>query len=208
MTLESIRIHYFLYLFLLIIFAIFCISFIDFSQLDVSAEDTDNTSNTVDSVVQVHESNPIEIEECYYTDSQYQEYPHACEVWKILRENGYNAFVAAGILGNMMTECGGQTLNLQYNIYDSTGKYYGLCQWALKYTPQVNGLDVNGQMDLLLSNIKTNIEYFGGDFNYFMNLEDEVEAAKYFQNYYERGAGSFSRSKNATTALQYFTTEV
>jgi len=169
---------------------------------------SDNNTSTDDSIVQVYESTPPEVEDntLYYTNMQYQAYPVACTVWQALRENGYNPYVCAGILGNMMTECGGHTLNLDHDIYDSTGMYYGLCQWSLRYTPQVNGLDTLGQLDVLFSNIEVNMEYFGGDFEYFLSIRDEKEAAYYFQYYYERGAGTESRSRNATVALNYFTT--
>lgn len=142
----------------------------------------------------------------FYNDMQYSEYPVACQVWQRLREYGFNEYVSAGILGNMMAECGGQTLNLQYNIYGGRGNYYGLCQWSLKYTPQVNGLDVDGQMDVLFSNIQTNMTYFKGNYEYFCSIQNEKEAAIYFQKYYERGAGSNARSNNAVKALNYFKT--
>lgn len=154
------------------------------------------------------ESNPVveETSKSFYNDAQYAEYPVACQVWQRLREHGFNEHVSAGILGNMMTECGGHTLALDHDIYSSSGNYYGLCQWSLRYTPQVNGLDVDGQMDVLFSNIETNIRYFKGDYQYFCNLTDARQAAIYFQEYYERGAGRESRSNNAIIAFNYFVT--
>lgn len=45
----------------------------------------------------------------------YKEYPEATEVWIYLRYGlGYNEYVCAGILGNMMAEVGGGTLDLKY----------------------------------------------------------------------------------------------
>lgn len=156
----------------------------------------------------VSESNPVveETSKSFYNDAQYAEYPVACQVWQRLREYGFNEHVSAGILGNMMTECGGQTLSLDHDVYSSGGRYYGLCQWSLKYTPHVNGLDVDGQMDVLFSNIETNISYFKGDYQYFCNLTDARQAAIYFQEYYERGEGKEARSNNAVVAFNYFAT--
>ena len=43
------------------------------------------------------------------------QYPVAAYIWKYLSEYmGYNDYVCAGILGNIMTEVGGQTLNINY----------------------------------------------------------------------------------------------
>ena len=115
-----------------------------------------------------------------------------------LNAQGMSDTVIAGILGNMMTECGGQTLDLQWDIYGFDGSYYyGLCQWSLYYNPSVDGADVMGQLDYLMSNIRTNMNYFGGDFDDFCTITDPGSAAKYFCNYYERGAGASIRAANA-----------
>ena len=42
-----------------------------------------------------------------------EEYPVATYVWQFLDDAGYNDYVIAGIIGNMMVECGGHTLALQ-----------------------------------------------------------------------------------------------
>lgn len=60
-----------------------------------------------------------------------EEYPVATTIWIYLTETlGYNDYVAAGVVGNMMTEVGGQTLNIQPGLYGhGTNKgYYGICQ--------------------------------------------------------------------------------
>ena len=44
------------------------------------------------------------------------EYPAATEVWLYLKELGYNDYVCAGIMGNLMAETGGQTLNLEWDL--------------------------------------------------------------------------------------------
>lgn len=131
------------------------------------------------------------------------EYDIAGCVYEYLNQQGFSDTVIAGILGNMMAECGGQTLDLQWNIYDSRGSYYGLCQWSLFYNPTVNGCNVTEQLDYLMSNIEANMKYFGGDYSYFCSITDAGEAARYFGNYYERGAGARVRANNAYTALEW-----
>ena len=133
------------------------------------------------------------------------EYPYASQVWDILESKGYNEYVTAGILGNMMRETGGDTLAL--NPFTYSGNYYGLCQWNLTYNPGVNGLDIPGQLDFLEGNIRTNMDSFGGKGTYdrFCTLQDEREAARYFNSCYERGGSTVTRQDNATKALRHFT---
>lgn len=135
------------------------------------------------------------------------EYPVAGEVYEYLNGQGWSDPVIAGVLGNMMAECGGQTLDLQWNIYSYDGKYYGLCQWSLYYNPAVDGQDVAGQLDYLMSNIRTNMDYFGGSYDGFCAITDAGEAARYFCNYYERGAGASVRAANAAVALDWIQAE-
>lgn len=61
----------------------------------------------------------------------------ANQVWTYMKSYGYSDSVAAGIIGNMMRECGGDTLNLDWDVvgHFNGDEYYGLCQWCLLYTP-------------------------------------------------------------------------
>ena len=143
-----------------------------------------------------------------------EEYPIATKVWEFLGAYGYNDWVKAGILGNMMAECGGQTLNLQVDAYNEADKgYYGLCQWSLKYTPQLNKTDLITQLQYLVSSMKQEFNNYGKnyayDFNYnsFINLNNEKEAALAFAKCYERcSSGSYiTRQCNAEFAYNYYT---
>lgn len=131
------------------------------------------------------------------------EYKAAGQVYEYLNNKGFTDPVIAGILGNMMAECGGQTIELRWDIYGGGGSYYGLCQWSLYYNPAVKGRDVTGQLDYLMSNIEKNMRYFGGNYNYFRSIKNAGEAARYFANYYERGSGASVRVKNANKALAW-----
>lgn len=131
------------------------------------------------------------------------EHPAAGRIYEFLSLRGYADPVIAGILGNMMAECGGQTLDLNWSLYDSSGDYYGLCMWSLRYGPQVRGADLDGQMNYLAGNIRQNMRQFGGDYDYFMRMQDPGVAAQYFCTYYERGAGASVRAQNAYKALTW-----
>ena len=133
-------------------------------------------------------------------------YDQAREVWNYLRDLGLNEYVCAGILGNIMAEVGGQTLDIsRWPIYSKNG-YYGICQWAgNRKTRLLNdfGTTLDDQIRFL------SVELFEviPKENSFYSMQDEKEAALYFAKYYERcGSGSYNvRQTNATKALQYFT---
>lgn len=131
------------------------------------------------------------------------EYPVATTVWNLLREAGLSEVCAAAILGNMMSECGGQTLDLNPYIY-SYG-YYGLCMWSLYYFPEINGLDVEDQISYLLDTLDSNMRVAGGSAQEFFDITDVRQAARYFSDKYERPASWASiRAENAVNAFSYF----
>lgn len=139
------------------------------------------------------------------------EYPTAAYVWQFLDEQGFNNYVKAGIMGNLMSECGGQTLDLNWQAW-SGNSYYGIIQWSKRFYPSVIGEDLEGQCDFLMSNIESIFNTYGknykSNFKYtdFLNLTNEKEAALAFAKCYERcGSASYEKRKNnATTALKYF----
>ena len=141
-----------------------------------------------------------------------QEYPVATEIWLYLKGVcGYNDYVCAGIMGNLMAEVGGHTLDIQYWL-TSPGGYYGMCQWGPGYK-EVYGKDLAGQCDFLRDTIKYEMDTYGNkyekDFNYkkFINLNNEKKAALAFAKCYERCNFAYYsiRQENATIAYNYFT---
>ena len=141
------------------------------------------------------------------------EYKHATKVWNYLRSKGYSNVVCAGIMGNFMTETGGHTLNLKPNLYSSSGNYYGIAQWSVKYYPKVIGKDLDYQLDFLYNTIEKEFDNFGHlykkGFTYedFLELDSPRDAALAFAKVYERcGSGSYNKRQNgAEKAYDYFT---
>lgn len=140
------------------------------------------------------------------------EYPIATTTWRYLTEDlGYNNYVAAGILGNMMAETGGHTLDI--STIASNGNYYGLCQWSLIYAPSLANSSLYDQLNYLSNTIKNEFNNFGGNykknFNYsnFVKLKDSKAAAEAFALCYERcDAKTIGvRQSNAVIAYKYFT---
>ena len=165
--------------------------------------------NNIDEMTAIVEK--LKAEEEAKLNARRKKYPVATEIWEYLITQGYNEYVVAGIMGNLMAETGGQTLNLQVNAV-SPG-YYGICQWSLQYYPQVANTDLTYQLDLLCSTMEYELNTFGKlykkGFNYesFTYMLDEEEAALAFAKCYERCAsGSYNvRKKNAKKAYEYFT---
>ena len=140
-----------------------------------------------------------------------EEYPVATYVWQFLDDAGYNDYVIAGIIGNMMVECGGHTLALEPYIYSTDG-YYGLCQWSRGYQDRVGDTDTEYQCQFLLDTIVYEIDTYGHlykrgfDYSSFISLTNEKDAALAFARSYERcGFISYgARRACATTAYNYF----
>ena len=152
----------------------------------------------------------VEIENKKWADKE-AEYPAAPAIWRYMKDLGWSDYVCAGIMGNLMAEVGGHTLDIQHKLKGNG--YYGMCQWNTAYKNKVWGKDLNGQLDFLRDTIKYEIDTFGYayksnfNFNSFLNLENEKDVALAFADCYERccRASCNSRKTNATKALEYFT---
>lgn len=125
------------------------------------------------------------------------EYPAATQVWNIMKSYGWSDIVCAGIMGNMMRECGGDTLNLEWDLVYYG--YYGLCQWSSTYHSGAWYLDIPGQCEFLKNSL---------DLSMFDGCTTPEEAAYVFCKRYERPAASdpvYKREANARRAYSYFT---
>lgn len=140
------------------------------------------------------------------------EYPEATTVWVYMKKLGWNDYVCAGIMGNLMAECGGQTLALQPTIYNPSKYFYGMCQWSKEYYGEIHGADLETQCNFLRDTIQFEIDTFGyaykKNFNFeaFLELTNEQDAAKAFAQTYERCADwTYGvRQRCATMAYDYF----
>ena len=132
----------------------------------------------------------------------------ATQVWKYLKSYGYSDSVAAGIIGNMMRECGGDTLDLDWDVvgHFNGDEFYGLCQWCLRYTPSnFKGATIKEQCEYLRKTIESEFAAYGGNYNgitYHQFLKaDTRTAAIAFERVYERcGDYSFEDARRADNA--------
>lgn len=137
------------------------------------------------------------------------EYPAATQIWRYMKAQGWNDYVCAGIMGNLMAEVGGQTLDIRYTL--SSSGYYGMCQWNRQYS-NIWGAGLESQCDYLRDTIKYEFDTFGFNyqrgfnFNSFLNMTDAQQAALAFAKSYERcSSASYNiRQKNALKAYNYF----
>lgn len=140
------------------------------------------------------------------------EYYYATKVWEYFRQRGFNNEVTCAIIGNMMIETSGGSLDLNPTIYSKSRNYYGLCQWALKYCPNVKDMPFEAQLDYLLGSMPWEFNTFGRNyksgFKYddFIIMTDVEEAALAFTKSYERCSPiSYEmRQEAAVVAYEYF----
>lgn len=163
-------------------------------------------------ILEAEHNQPIEEveEDLSAMTSKFDEYPIGAEIWYYFIDKGYSPYVVAGIMGNIMTEAGGQTLNINPTIYG--GDYYGICQWSLYYNPQIKGADLEEQLMFLATSMPSEFNNFGSKykmgFKYddFLRMTNVKDAAEAFAKCYERCASSSYniRKQNAEKAYEYF----
>ena len=142
-------------------------------------------------------------------------YPEAQIVWNALIDYGLSPEVASGIMGNIMAEVGGQTLDFSEWRYWSRGTHYGICQWGggRKQDLLNNfGPDLKDQVAFLLYELEREMNSYGyiykTGFGYdkFIAMTDVEQAALAFAKSYERCSSKYYniRMTNAKKAYNYF----
>lgn len=147
--------------------------------------------------------------------------PVTTEIWLHLSDTvGFNHAVVAGILGNMCAEsgdCGYGDIQV-YNWDNKTGRsYYGVCQWSVRYYPEIAYTDLKFQLEYLVATYDYEFTHWG--YNYsnrygskfgteqFLSMKDPYEAAIAFAVCYERCSKEYVelRGHLADKTYEYFT---
>lgn len=178
------------------------------SQLSEYATTITERDNTIVELQNEVTSLKAKLEDAASTPPKYEvqtEYAQSAQIWRALKGLGLNDYVCAGILGNIMAEVGGQTLDFSNWEHWSQGTHYGICQWGGSRKDRLLndfGTTFNDQVRFLTVEL---FEVIPKD-NSFYNMQDEQEAALYFAKYYERCSSRYYevRQVNATKALAYF----
>lgn len=148
-------------------------------------------------------------------------YPNMTEIWLYLTNDAYlSDAVSAGIIGNMCVEAGGNgTGDIQPHIWDgATGKtYYGVCQWNVKFYPDVKNKDLRSQLNFLVNTYKQEFENYGSNYSnrygskfrteQFLAMDDPYEAAIAFAMCYERCGKNHVKIRGsiANNVFEYYT---
>jgi len=162
-----------------------------------------------------YEENQAICQEAYNWEVRASEYPVATQVWLYMKEEfGWSDTVCAGIMGNMMAECGGcWTSDLDWDVSSSSG--YGMIQWLGGRKQQLfNIYGSNPSIEDQLNFMKD--ELFGANgvtkqvtdsqLDEIINAETPEDCAYAFACYYERcGEGNrWVRRDYARRAYEYF----
>ena len=142
------------------------------------------------------------------------EYPEAQQVWETLLSWGWTPEVCAGIIGNIMAEIGGGTLD--FSDWDSNGGCgYGMIQWIgnrrklikSRYGDSPNIAEQLEYMrDEMLGTNNTPRQISEKIYNKIMNASTPEEAAFLFATYFERCHENYRAMRRgyARRAYDYF----
>lgn len=131
------------------------------------------------------------------------QYPTATTIYLYLTEEmELSDYCAAGIVGNMMVEAGGHSLSINEYVYGDN--FYGVCQWSTSYHWEVNGANLQEQLDYLNATIEEEFEYSSVSYTQFINSNSASEASIYFARGYERCVDPYNRQNTAEIAYDYF----
>lgn len=148
-------------------------------------------------------------------EGRLEEFPVATEAWMYMKSVfGWSDAVCAGVLGNFMSETGGQTLNLDWDTNSASG--YGLAQWLGSRERELK--DKYGEYPTVSEQLQFMYdELYGTDGvtqqvtdwqrDRILNASTPREAAAAFARWFERPASTKYgvRQSNAERALDYFT---
>lgn len=159
----------------------------------------------------------ITVPELYDEDvwaKRYAEYPVAAEVWEAMKEFGWSDIVCAGIMGNLMRETGGDTLNLRHDSDSHSG--LGLVQWTGQRKKDMcnkygHSPTIAEQVEFVKDELFGSNGVSGQVTDYqrdrIFNAETPEKCAAEFARWFERPASKnySKRETNAKQAYDYFT---
>lgn len=139
---------------------------------------------------------------------------YAERVWDYLRSLGFSEAGAAGVLGNMMEECGGHTLNLNPQAQNPDSGAFGLVQWlyiGYYQNGMYVGMPFEDQLRYLGTNSYGSIQAVitracgSSQYNALKNATSPENAALIFENCYEISQQALDhRQRHAREAYNAF----
>lgn len=154
-------------------------------------------------------------QEAYEWEVRASEYPVATQVWLYMKEEfGWNDIVCAGIMGNMMAECGGCcTSDLDWDVSSSSG--YGMIQWLGGRKQQLFNIygsspsiedQLNFMKDELFGTNGVTKQVTDSQLDKIINADNPEDCAYAFACYFERCGEDhrWVRRDYARRAYEYF----
>lgn len=165
--------------------------------------------------VAYYQEKQVEWEEIHKWEVRASEYPVATQVWLYMKEKlGWSDTVCAGIMGNMMAECGGcWTSDLDWDVSSSSG--YGMIQWLGGRKQQLFNIygsspsiedQLNFMKDELYGTNGVTKQVTDSQLDAIINADSPEDCAYAFACYFERcGEGHrWVRRDYARRAYDYF----
>lgn len=165
--------------------------------------------------IEYYTEHQVILQEAYEWEVRASEYPVATQVWLYMKnELGFSDTVCAGIMGNMMAECGGcWTSDLDWDVSSSSG--YGMIQWLGGRKQQLFSIygnqpsiedQLNFMKDELYGTNGVTKQVTDSQLDKIINAETPEDCAYAFACYYERcGEGHrWVRRDYARRAYEYF----
>ena len=165
--------------------------------------------------VAYYQEKQVEWEEIHKWEVRASEYPVATQVWLYMKEEfGWSDTVCAGIMGNMMAECGGcWTSDLDWDVSSSSG--YGMIQWLGGRKQQLFNIygsspsiedQLNFMKDELYGTNGVTKQVTDSQLDKIINADSPEDCAYAFACYFERcGEGHrWVRRDYARRAYDYF----
>lgn len=173
-------------------------------NLEIEINDLKEKNQTLeDSNIEMGEQ--IKLLHTQLNSNETDEYTSIAIIWNFLKSIGLSDYVTAGIVGNIMIECGGGTFVIHPDIINTYENAYGICQWRGGRRERLFrdfGTDIHSQCRFLSVEL---YEVIPKDSNFY-SMQNEREAALYFAKYFERCHPDYYaiRQDSATKAYNYF----
>lgn len=165
--------------------------------------------------VEYYTEQQVIFEELHKWEIRASEYPVATQVWLYMQnEFGWNDIVCAGIMGNMMAECGGcWTDDLDWQVNKSSG--LGMIQWIGSRRQRIISIygsnpsiedQLNFMRDELYGTNGVTKQVTDWQLDKIMNASTPEECAFAFATYFERCSENHRAPRRgyAKTAYEYF----
>ena len=159
------------------------------------------TTSVFEETTTVEFTTTIDTEEIVMEEEIITETNKALTIWLIMKSYGWNDYMCAGILGNILAECAGNNIEaIDEFALNGTG-HYGLCQWSIErrkpneYEILSAEATLEEQMEFLKWELM--LKYSSVFYN-LMNCTNEQKAAEIFWKGYEKSNSIGRRCENAT----------